>query len=30
MNTNNNTSPWGEKQLQEISSKTLDPVATEV
>lgn len=30
MNTNNNTSPWGEKQLKEISSKTLDPVATEV
>ena len=30
MDTNNNSFLWGEKQLKEISSKTLDPVATEV
>ena len=30
MNTNNSFLPWGEKQLKEIESKTLDSVATEV
>ena len=30
MNANNLFLPWGEKQLKEIESKTLDSVATEV
>ena len=30
MNANNSFLPWGEKQLKEIESKTLDSVATEV
>ena len=30
MDTNNNSFLWGENQLKEISSKTLDPIATEV
>jgi len=30
MNTNKSFLPWGEKQLKEIESKTLDSVATEV
>ena len=30
MNTNDSTYLWGENQLKEISSKTLDPIATEV